>query len=253
MNVNILNYTRYTNNHTGCFAVCDVIDHFFQKYVVSMLKHGRQSTPHFTNIDLTVINGEGTLHHKSQFFPETLKLIKGPTVLINTVWDKQIMTADDWKRMNEKISFVSCRESLSANQLRNSPYKGEVIVTPDLTFYKEIEITNKPRSGVAHSDSFFPEVTRQLKRNENYKPFSSKPPIPWEQYASWLQGFELFETGRFHGLCMSIATNTPFHFLGSNCHKGRGLLADIENMTTQEYVASAKEKIEKLWQRIFLP
>jgi len=48
-----------------------------------------------------------------------------------------------------------------------------------------------------------------------------------DHYFNAIRDLDLFVTGRFHSLCFSIQTATPFVTFGSNTHKVEGLIEDV--------------------------
>ena len=69
-----------------------------------------------SNIDLVIVNGEGSLHRCPKFFNIVLDTIPNnkKAVLINTVWEKMIIR--DIKLL-DKFSLISVRESISYEKL----------------------------------------------------------------------------------------------------------------------------------------
>jgi len=254
MNVIIVNDTS-GENHTGCNAVMSSYDELCSAYHFNIVnKYTRKNIKNisFDNVDLVIINGEGSIHHNThnaKFFPRLLDSLTCPAVLINAVWDSvQCMTPEHYKIMNNQIPFVAVRESLSAASLQTTPYKGEIIVVPDLTFYKNITKYNYKREKEGYSDA--PFAPSPIEKKEVFLPLM--PARPWDDYCRELQKLKHFLTGRFHGACAAIATNTPFSYVTSNTHKIQGLELDLKMAGTKDnYVKLAKNRIKELWNKIY--
>ena len=250
--------------HTGCNAV-------MQSFTDLCAKHGMQIIARWTRkdiikagiappaltADLVIINGEGTLHHKTRntrFFPLLLESMPycARAVLVNAVWDTvQFMDAEHIRLMNERIMLTAVRETASAKQVAKF-YHGEVLVVPDLCFAQPIRKLKRKREGTGYSDCVVSKHTRQYKGHPNFRPLIRKPtPYTWDEYTGWLQGLHHYVTGRFHGICMAIMTDTPFTALHSNTHKNEAIQADLAtHVYYKDYVQDARTKIDALWERL---
>lgn len=221
------------------------------------------------NVDLIIVNGEGSLHHCHLFFDKLLAILPNnkKCVLINSIWQDMVLeNKDDLK----KFDLISVRESKSHAEIKNI-YDGELLIVPDLVFYY------RPKRGLksdyCYGDSVLTGLRYKLKKQVNYFPVNydgSSPSI--ETYLKWLRTFKLHITGRFHGLCLSALANHPFLVFPSNSHKIEAILQDmncselliksfsdipkkkelayklIERAHT--YAVNAPKKIDKLFERI---
>ena len=245
--------------HVGCNAVMksfvDLCKKFNLEIVEKIKRKQIMAGQKIPVANVIVINGEGSLHHggrNTEFFPKLLEEASVPIILTNSVWDSvQFLNEKVIYNMNEKIIAASVRESRSLHQLREV-YKGPIEVVPDLSFWQKIPVANVKRKGTGYSDCVRRRNTIQFEGSPNFRPLVRRPiPISWEEYTTWLQGLELFVTGRFHGLCMSVATVTPYQLISSNCHKNEALHEDVVSAGgAAAYSKNAREKIEKFWEKI---
>jgi len=279
--------------HIGSRSVINVIRQLCAKYKIFL--HNtltRQQIKEFEKEDLkeiierndiVLINGEGSLHHHprtaTKFFPEIMKLIpiEKKTVLINALWEK--MNYKGIKEDIKKLDLISFRESLSYNDFHSNFEHDNTRIVPDLIFYNNFDNINK----IGYSDSVKKEMRDTFKRKDTYMPLNyihvgtylSPKELTYpslNSYILWLKNLELFITGRFHGVCLSVLAGTPFLAYKSNSHKIQGLLKDMncsiceiskknhekeyENKAkevfpkTHEYLINSKEKIDELFQDI---
>jgi exopolysaccharide biosynthesis predicted pyruvyltransferase EpsI len=230
-----------------------------------------------------LINGEGSLHHApriaTEFFPYIMNLIprRKPIALINALW--QDMYYPGIESDLEKIKLISLRESLSYENFIKSYHHYNIRITPDLIFNNQFTTISK----IGYSDSVTQKIRNTFKRMKNYMPLNfidtgtyAKPESltypSLEAYILWLKSLDLFVTGRFHGVCLSVLAGTPFLAYSSNSHKIEGILKDMgvpellikerreeikkielakESFPkTQAYIVQAKEKIVELFREI---
>ena len=247
--------------HTGCNAVMRSYEQLCEKHDMRIIQRLTRkdiikggAAPAFA-ADLLIINGEGTLHHNTpntRFFSLLLERTRCPAVLVNAVWDSVgFLTPQLIGMMNDKLKLIATRETASKRQIIK-PYEGAVYVVPDLCFAQPIRKLKQTRQGRGYSDCVVSKHTRQWRKHPNYRPLIRKPkPYSWDEYTGWLQGLQLYTTGRFHGLCMAIMTDTPRKVLSSNCHKNEALMADLTLYESDAaYVTDARAKINKLWERL---
>lgn len=212
--------------------------------------------------DVVVVNGEGTLHHGRPLGARLLDVAmhdaRGttPLVLINALWQDN---PDDWSHPLARFDLVAARDSVSAEAMARATRR-DVRWLPDLSLSAPAEVTAAERHGVMIGDSVKPGPRRALGRVAKDCPDAVLVPTKtlaapiWRNGAAraalaavWYGGFglprlempanefayldriarsRLHLTGRFHAVCLSMLTETPFLALGSNASKIERLLSD---------------------------
>ena len=181
----------------------------------------------------------------------------------------------------DKLNLISVRETYSYQDLISIyPKKEKIIITPDILFATKID--NKMIK-IGYGDSVHRTLRESLGKKTIFFPLNyihkgtyrnieqiTMPTL--YTYQMWLKSLELYITGRFHGACLAAMTKTPFLALYSNSHKMEGILKDMDcselliNSVDEtkikkelalksiskahKYALEAKQKVEKLFQRI---
>jgi polysaccharide pyruvyl transferase WcaK-like protein len=216
------------------------------------------------NADLIVINGEGTLHDGNEAGERLLKMATHPArgniplVLLNALYQDNPVS---WAEYLKKFSLISARDSKSAEELTGLLGR-PIRWTPDLALSMPSEIPKQSRHGIIVGDSVKWKVRRVLARatfklpNVTYIPtkfltsgfwrlpivngllfrayngvFPRRTPafqmeVNDQAYLTSLGQTQLHITGRFHGVCLSLLTGTPFLALASTTSKIQTLLHD---------------------------
>lgn len=214
--------------------------------------------------DVIVINGEGTLHHGKPAGETLLKIVdhpnrkNTPVALVNALYQDN---PAHWNAWLEKCDLLSARDSKSAEALTLASGKPARWL-PDLSLSALAPPSNAPRSGVIVGDSvkfpvrkalaqaatqipmarFVPTKTLRgriwnwsLARGMLYRLYNGvfagrRPPfvMPANEaaYLAELATADLHLTGRFHAVCLSMLTETPFLAVTSNASKIERLLID---------------------------
>ncbi|WP_112320665.1 polysaccharide pyruvyl transferase family protein [Oceanibium sediminis] len=216
--------------------------------------------------DVVVINGEGTMHHGARKGAQMLQVVEHPdrgntpVFLINTLYQDN---PPFWRRYLRAMAGVSARDSRSAAEM--SAVSGrEVGFCHDLSLCGSDLTGDERRSGVLVGESVLREVSSGLAQLAENALGDRRIAIKWvehpparrlrlgarqmledaglgrffytqpmlrrvptvAEYAHELRRAELHVTGRFHGVCLSIATGTPFLAVRSNSWKIEALLED---------------------------
>lgn len=214
--------------------------------------------------DVIVINGEGTLHHGKPAGETLLKITTHPArgttpvALVNALYQDN---PDTWNTYLSKCNLISARDSQSTATLAKA--SGQAVRwLPDMSLTAPALTPEAPRTGVIVGDSvklsarkvlahaadkipnvrFIPTKTlsspiwrSKLARALLYRvyngvmPFKTPPftmPANEAAYLAELATAELHITGRFHAVCLSMLTETPFLAFSSNASKIERLLKD---------------------------
>lgn len=216
-----------------------------------------------TNLDLLIINGEGTLHHSNNR-PRVQQLTSLPT-LATTRWGCPTALINSTIHDNDpafyhdllNFDYISCRDAASKSLIES--YGLEATHYPDLSFLGPRDIgPHTAQYETLVTDSVLPTVTRTLKRFAQTRPQTIYMPmqpgkLPWTKklpvavraplklathlYATQLLNSDAFMrtlhnsegliTGRFHAAAYAIMTRTPFIAIESNTPKISHLVNDV--------------------------
>ena len=220
---------------------------------------------HLKKASLIVINGEGTLHHGREAGANLLKITdhpdaKGrPVALVNALYQGNPSAWNEWV---SKLDLVAARDSRSAGEIQKATGRLDVKVVPDLSLSAGAETIEVTRDGVVFGDSVKWKMRRALAqaairlRADVFLPTKTIP--NWmvatpligrlifmfyngvltlrmpkfrvardeSEYLKMLAQRQMHVTGRFHAICLSLVTGTPFLAVGSNSWKIETLLRD---------------------------
>ncbi|EYD71276.1 polysaccharide pyruvyl transferase family protein [Limimaricola hongkongensis] len=212
--------------------------------------------------DVIVINGEGTLHHGRPAGARLLEVAEHeargttPIALVNALWQDN---PAEWSEPLSRIDLIAARDSASADTMAQAVGR-EIRWLPDLSLSAPALTASLPRDGVIVGDSVKPAPRRVLGRaaatlgNAALVPTKTltggiwrlgparaalaaawygalglpalEMPADETAYLNRIARARLHLTGRFHAVCLSMLTETPFLALGSNASKIERLLAD---------------------------
>ena len=222
----LFNDTR-DEKHIGCITTVTNLIKFCKDCGIEIVKtYSRKNIKEFINLEqvkFIIINGEGTFYNAPEYFIKILDVLEKynlQAIILNTVWQKMFGNFN-----LDRIKLIAFRESLSFNDFKSNypDFKGETLLTSDMIFYSNYEI-NK----LGFGDSVLSGLKRHLKQN-NYMPLQYIGSIPdVYAYLNWLSSLELYITGRFHGIVLSIIAETPFLAFPSTSHKVESLLKDLK-------------------------
>ncbi len=268
-NVLLVNDTGLICHH-GCNLLMNTIHNLLKKnnliikkrifYEENYLEH---LSSKIKNYDIILINGEGTIHGKSNAdsnkvfeIIEFIKIIKKnydiPVVIFNSTISslkkKQI-------EILKLVDRIYVREKYSYNYLKKENIKSKIL--PDLLSLLTIKYS-KNVGNILVTDSSIPKTTKKLlifSISKNY----SYIPILYNNYLRYLRFFiykfvlkfkidylinfylylknlylknflkeisksKLILTGRFHGIFICLALMKPFYTFQSDTYKIRGLI-----------------------------
>ena len=210
-----------------------------------------------------VINGEGTLHDGAEAGARLLAVTDHPArgavpvALVNALYEQN---PPEWDAQVSACALLSARDSRSAAALSQAAGRA-VGWIPDLSLTSPAEVAGGPRKGIIVGDSVKFDRRRLLahtaqRLGADYVPTKTLRSGLWRialvQKALWrvyngtfggpippfdmpadeaaylarIAGTEGHITGRFHAVCLSMLTGTPFLALASTTSKIETLLMD---------------------------
>lgn len=214
--------------------------------------------------DVIIVNGEGTIHDAAKGGHRLLQVLDAPerrgrpVALINALWQNN---PSEWAEMAGRCAIVSVRDSQSAKELAAGGISA-VRLMPDLSLTGDFPEQNATRWAIIIGDSVRQNSRSVLARAAQeqkaiYLPTKTLASPIWknrymsallwrlynrvwdgqvpefqmaeadEDYIKRLQTAKSHITGRFHGACLSVLTQTPFLAVASKTSKVQTLLADI--------------------------
>ena len=178
---------------------------------------------YLSNVDLVVINGEGSIHHGR--FQNLIDLAHDyPCALVNCVYQSNPMNPN-----LRYFKWISARESLSAAALHD--HGASVEVVPDVLFASSFLRSFVPVS-VASKDFGYTDCAEKVVKHFGpicirYRPgFSPKTKVIGD-YLNFLATHKRISVGRFHALICCSMLGIPFSTWDSNTWKTKGLMMDM--------------------------
>lgn len=284
----LINDTTYDFHH-GCEAVVKGIKNSFLKRGVKIVhacpvgvnfRDDKKLLSLAKNVDLVIVNGEGTIHHgreKAKWLLDIAQYSKSnkvPCVLINATYQDNPESFDS---MLKNFDLIFVRESSSLEVMKSigidsgfapdlTMLLSESFIENKLSIRQGIGITDSPvihesinnikssykygweflpvlRSNRLEGELSFKETLRHVKFFITKKRKSThvdgiseakyleirnsyiNPTI--KGYLEKLASKELLLTSRFHSLCFTLVTETPFVAISGNSHKVEGILHDL--------------------------
>lgn len=188
----------------------------------------------------------------------------GRVALINALWQDN---PDDWGQLAREFDILACRDSRSAAELARQTGRDDVIWLGDLSMLHPGQAAVQLRHGITVSCSVSDKVTTRLARlshalGADFVPVTTRmksvpdrlsglkravktlrtglhnrlfltrfPETRFLEddlaYLTHLARHDLLVTGRFHAVCLSILSRTPFLATASNSWKIETLISDI--------------------------
>jgi len=219
----LLNDTR-NESHIGCDVSVSQLISYCKDVGIKIVSTFNRSQPLILpkDVEFIIINGEGTFHHSPVYFQKIVSFVSSsglPAVILNAVWH-HVFTDIDFSC----FKLIAFRDPFSMEDFKRSypSFQGELFLGADFLF-----LFNEKQQKIGYGDSVMPLLASSLKKN-NFFPLqfvASYPDI--YAYLGWLRSLDLYVTGRFHGVVLSVLAQTPFLVFPSNCHKIEGLLNDM--------------------------
>jgi hypothetical protein len=187
-----------------------------------------------------------------------------PLALVNTLYQQN---PPEWRRYMKRFSIIATRDSFSTTELTGLGVEARTLLDLSLSFpapaeppsrgtligygcsvYKDVRSRLKAAAAKRGADALYLPINTTQPRGVRLAPpldrlanleaglryrrdrwrFPQLRRFPTtEAFERALGGLGLYVTGRFHGVCLAIATGTPFIAVASNSHKIEALLTDI--------------------------
>lgn len=215
--VALINDTSTHNPHFGCQLVGQTFREQFARVGLELsVTLGLQFELHdvagwLKQVDLVVINGEGSTHHGSNL--HILELARHyPAVLVNCVWQGN-------PRIDALSAFryIAARESFSAAEFINQGVHCNVV--PDVMFasaFLNSFVSAPPEYDLGFTDNVTDPTAG----------FGPKPAMPAD-YLRTLSRYRRLCTGRFHAAIAATVLRIPFASWDSNTWKTRAMMQDM--------------------------
>lgn len=176
-----------------------------------------------SEVDLVVINGEGSIHHGR--FQDLIDLAGDyPCALVNCVYQENPENPN-----LKKFKWISARESMSAAAIREQGVNVEVV--PDVLFASSFLRSFVPVTQAAKDFGFTDCAKKVVRRlgpiRFRYRPgFSPKTKVVGD-YLNFLASHKRMAIGRFHAAICCSVMGIPFSTWDSNTWKTEGLMYDM--------------------------
>jgi polysaccharide pyruvyl transferase WcaK-like protein len=214
-------------------------------------------TTDLKEVDLVIVNGEGSIHHANQRAQSLARLgpfirsLRKPSILLNSTFyaNTQSVYSDILK-----YDVIYGRDFYSQKEIER--FGGTAFYAPDLTFFNEVRAhssqkSNNQKSNVLVGDDVVAETSKHLyelakkfnlcRHNIHYHGIE-RPSL--EFHLQEIFNASLIVTGRFHTVCFCINAGIPFVALESNTNKIENLLLDCFHSTDRMVTCDGLEKIE---------
>ena len=176
-----------------------------------------------SEVDLVVINGEGSIHHGR--FQNLIDLAGDyPCALVNCVYQENPANLN-----LQKFKWISARESMSAAAIREQGASGEVV--PDVLFASSFLRSFVPLASGLKDFGYTDCAEKLVKRlgpiRLRCRPgFSPKTKVVGD-YLNFLASHKRMAIGRFHAVICCSVMGIPFSSWDSNTWKTEGLMRDM--------------------------
>jgi hypothetical protein len=204
--------------HAGSAAVMTILDRWVNPIGVLSLKDNISQLP-WKEVDVVIVNGEGTMHDNAPNALAWLKLLNvakargKKTALVNTVWQRMDVDVGF-------IDFVAARDPWSAETLRTNWYL-------DLSAQIDLPYRTRPQMQLAHMVGKFKGNGKNLIQ-EKLGLDVHKFGVPKRNFfggiAKLKQNCDIYFTGEFHGVMMAALAGCGVVKYPSNTWKIESLI-----------------------------
>jgi exopolysaccharide biosynthesis predicted pyruvyltransferase EpsI len=272
-------------NHPGCRLVVKNTLRLCEEnhmQVVGTVLHGDELPiesiyrKYIDEVDIVLLNGEGTMHHDRAKAKELMELAllfenKAKLVLFNTIWQEN----HELNRYLKYFKLIFARESLSTLEIRGAGFR--CMTVPDMLFATDvdhlIEESNQTLETVLVTDSVREKISLSLAgwaysnnwdfmalHPKTLKMLRRKTPLKYlllkvrgkiikmkndEEFITSISKHGLIISGRFHAICMSILLNKPVVAISSNTHKIEGLFHDANIPSSLIHSSTNPEPVDQ--------
>jgi len=256
MNILILNNTE--SYHYGCKSVMSVLKSQFPTANIALKNKDKSNI--FNNIDMLVVNGEGTMHDDAKKAKSLLLSIKAAheqgikTMLVNTVWQRN---SKDLTNMLQYADYISVREIKSKKEILKD-INLDVDVNLDLSYYYDVPYNKTPNCNIVSGNYYVDKsskngsaIIKDIGEDDYIDIFNES----WEDVVNKLRHSKLLVTGRHHEMYAACKAECPFIVLEGNTHKNSGLFetfeVDIPTLPIDASLSDIRELILKIDQYDF--
>ncbi len=226
--VALINDTSISEPHFGCTLVCQTFREQFARtgldLKVSLKRDFNRSDYQeiLENVDLVVINGEGSIHHDKH---RHLINLAGnfPCVLMNCVYEKNSPHPE-----LAKFLYISARESASMAEIHRAG--GNCVTVPDVLFASSFLRSFQkpmPTEDLGKTDNVVRQYLHlgplKIRRKAG---FSTRYPTV-AGYLNKLCSYRRLCIGRFHAAVASSVLEIPFATWDSNTWKTQAMMQDM--------------------------
>jgi polysaccharide pyruvyl transferase WcaK-like protein len=256
MNILILNNT--SAYHNGSKSVMSVLCSQFPNSNITLKNKSKLNI--FHNIDLLVVNGEGTMHDDAKKAKSLLESIKAAkkqgikTMLVNTVWQRNSKSVTELLRYAD---YISVREVKSKKEIQKV-IDIDVDVNLDLSYFYDVPYKQTNNYNIVSGNYFVDKSSRNgsiiikgIGEDGHVDLFNES----WNDVVNKLRHSKLLVTGRHHEMYAACKAECPFIVLEGNTHKNSGLFetfeVDIPTLPMDASLSDIRELILKIDQYDF--
>lgn len=226
--VALINDTSIYQSHFGCRLVCQTFREQFARTGLDLkvsLKRDFNVADYqkqLEDVDLVVINGEGSIHHDKHRHLVDLAG-KFPSVLMNCVYQENSLHPD-----LSKFLFISARESASTAAVNAAG--GNCVTVPDAMFASSfLRSFQKPApvEDLGETDNVLRQYVNVGPLKVRWKiGFTTRYPTV-SGYLNKLSSYNRLCIGRFHAAVASSVLEIPYATWDSNTWKTRAMMKDM--------------------------
>lgn len=271
--VALLNDTSLFSSHFGCQLVGQVFREQFKRVglnlVYSLPKRFSldEHTKELSNVDLVIVNGEGSIHHGRNLHLLDVAL-KYPSVLLNTTYQQNPANT----ALGEFL-YIAVRESYSASEIRGQGIDCHIV--PDVIFNSSFIKSfpaEKPTRDLGVTDNAVKEYIGKWPFRRKYEGDFNAHGLTPAEYLKEVCSYRRMCIGRFHAAVVCCVLGIPFSTWDSNTWKLKAMMEDMglghlhfssrqEAMehipdvlpsTVRDFVEQARVRIEKMFDDISL-
>jgi hypothetical protein len=235
--------------HSGCKQVIKTLSEYYKPVNLCHTEH-IITKEDIEDVDVVVLNGEGTMHHNAKNAVKFLTYLQiaqemnKSTHVINTVWQDMDVK---WKSVLMRCDILEVREVLSQ---RDIPCNAEVVL--DASIHLPVKRIDVIREGVFVGGSFFGNIDVDFE-HQRINIFDNS----WEGFVEQLQHAKLLITGRHHEMYAALQARTPVITIPGNTWKNEAFFHTVNKMnllippTYDNVMNTLRGMYDDSWQEIW--